>query len=110
MGEQHAQRPSGGRHHAHAFLRAAARRWRAARCRLAAEAVQGVALAGRRELAAAMGDGAEGLSDGWGDPPNWLFAEPTGWIVGPALSPSRTRSEHTGGRPAVADGRDQGFN
>jgi hypothetical protein len=49
----------------------------------------------------------EGLSD---DPPNWLFAEPTGWIVGPALSLSRTRSEHTGGRLAVAGGRDQGFN
>jgi hypothetical protein len=44
------------------------------------------------------------------DPQNWLFAEPTGWIVGPALGRSRTRSEHTGGLLAVAGCRDQGFN
>ncbi|UPX13283.1 uncharacterized protein EKO05_0003799 [Ascochyta rabiei] len=30
---------------------------------------------------------------GWGDPPNWLFAEPTGWIVGPQLVPTQARSD-----------------
>lgn len=50
MGEQREQPPPGGELDAYAFLRAAARR-------PPAEAVQGMALALRRELAVAMGEG-----------------------------------------------------
>lgn len=118
-------RRAGSRRSEAAFLRAAARRWgssvvqrgavgcscssgRDSRTRfwLAASSWQG---AGREQGGSWQGAVGEGHTrQAGGDPPNWLFAEPTGWIVGPVLIQTQPRSEHIGGLLDVAGGRDQG--
>lgn len=54
-----------------------------------------------------MAGSCGGGHTGWGVPPNWLFAGPREWIVGPRPCPIERRSEDSCGLFAVAAGMDR---